>query len=266
MTTADLFKTCALAIADSQLIQKQGNKDKEFHFQNWFEKRLQDVNINFDVPGRNSYPDFTLVDSPEGYEIKGLAYPGREATYDSNSQVPKGKYRGRDIYYVFGRYPSKPDGDEYPVVDLVICHGNFLNAESAYEHKNKSAKGFGSYGDIMIRDRKMYVVPTPYSLADGLAHHITLILPQDVALNDESFKVVGQLERKETDEVLTDYTFDLLTNVLSVNKMPNSSAGQIHRFTAYRLKSGPDTPVIMRSLRQIVAELEESVGEDTDAD
>jgi len=38
---------------------------------------------------------------------------------------------------------------------LVICHGDFLNADHDYVHKNKSVKGFGTYGDILIRDRKM---------------------------------------------------------------------------------------------------------------
>jgi hypothetical protein len=38
-------------------------------------------------------------------------------------------------------------------------------------------RGFGSYGDILIRDRKMYVVPTPFALASNLAHYFTLIMP-----------------------------------------------------------------------------------------
>lgn len=49
---------------------------------------------------------------------------------------------------------------EYPILDLVICHGDFLNADHAYVHENKSFRGFGTYGDILVRDRKMYVTPT----------------------------------------------------------------------------------------------------------
>ena len=45
--------------------------------------------------------------------------------------------------------------------------------------KIKTSKGFGSYGDILIRDRKMYVVPTPFHLVEGVAHRQTLILPAD---------------------------------------------------------------------------------------
>jgi hypothetical protein len=88
------------------------------------------MELNYDSPGRNTYPDFRLVRQTEGYELKGLAYPGRDASYDCNSQVPRGEHNGRSVYYVFGRYPKKPDGDTYPVLDLVICHGSFLNADS----------------------------------------------------------------------------------------------------------------------------------------
>jgi hypothetical protein len=102
---------------------------------------------------------------------RGLAYPGREVNYDSNSQVPSGSHNGRTIFYVFGRYPAEPDGDSFPVLDLVICHGDFLNADHEYAHKNKNVKGFGSYGDIMIRDRKMYVAPS--SEASSSEHSCT---------------------------------------------------------------------------------------------
>ena len=140
---------------------------------------LKETRLNYELGGRNSYPDFRLVAATEGYEIKGLAYPGRDASFDSNSQVPSGLHNGRTIFYVFGRYPKKSDGDTYPVTDLVICHGDFLNADHDYVHKNKSVRAFGSYGDILIRDRKMYVAPTPFHLVEGVAHHHTLILPAD---------------------------------------------------------------------------------------
>ena len=164
---------------------KSNAQDKEFHFQNWFEKRIKAIGLNFDRPGRNTYPDFHLVNFPEGYEVKGLAWPGRERDYDSNSQVPTGKHNGRAIFYVFGRYPadlaeyppSRSGSQKYPVVDLVFCHGDFLNADHKYMHKNKSVKGFGTYGDIMIRDRKMYVAPTPFALTEvttGVDHGFSI--------------------------------------------------------------------------------------------
>lgn len=164
---SSVFKKCVSAIRANLLIEREVPKDKEFHFQNWFKSRLNDLGENYDEPGRNTYPDFKLVRHTEGYELKGLAYPGRHADYDCNSQLPCGEHNGRQVYYVFGRYPAQPDGNCYPVIDLVVCHGSFLNADNTYEHKNESFRGFGSYGDILVRDRKMYVAPTPFALADG---------------------------------------------------------------------------------------------------
>ena len=161
--SVDVFLAADIAVRKGVLIHRASRKDKEFHFQDWFRERLDGLGVQYDAPARNSYPDFRLVQPAEGYEIKGLAYPGREATYDSNSQVPTGLHNGRNVFYFFGRYPGDPDSDDFPVIDFVLCHGDFLNADHTYVHHNKSIRGFGSYGDIMIRDRKMYVAPTPYA-------------------------------------------------------------------------------------------------------
>jgi hypothetical protein len=176
-----------------------------------------------------------------------LAYPGRWLNYDSNSQVPTGFHNGRSIYYVFGRYPKQPDGNTYPVLDLVICHGDFLNADHTYIHENKAIHRFGSYGDIIIRDRKMYVAPTPYGLLNGAAHHQTLILPSDVTV-PEGYKEVGSIVRKEVEELIIKYSFDLLNNELSPERVSNPNAGREHTFRALRLVSGLDTPVTLRSM------------------
>ena len=255
-----VYKKCVEAINKKQFIKRESSNDKEFHFQNWFIKRLDEAKLNYDNPGRNSYPDFTLVDYTDGFELKGLAYPGRVNDYDSNSQVPKGILNGRSIYYVFGRYPSKPDGNEFPVLDLVICHGSFLNADSAYVHKNKSAKGFGSYGDIMIRDRKMYVAPTPFSLVDGLAHQLTLIVPEsekESLASDAELVQVGELTRVETSELLVSYSFDLTNNDLNVKKVPNPTSGKEHKFIALRMVNSPSSPIKMRNLEEVIESLDD---------
>lgn len=179
--------------------------------------------------------------------MKGLAYPGRDASFDSNSQAPTGFHNGRTIYYVFGRYPKKPDGNEYPVIDLVLCHGDFLNADHDYVHKNKSVKGFGSYGDIMIRDRKMYVVPTPFHLVAGVAHHRTLILPADVKASKDCFEV-GMLTRVESTEVVIAYSFDLKSNELGPRKVSNPNAGKGHHFHAWRFKGESTDSVSMQRI------------------
>ena len=232
-----------------KLIRREGRRDKEFHFQNWFKERLESVGLNFDTPGRNAYPDFRLVKFAEGFELKGLAYPGRKANYDCNSQPPCGEHNGRQVYYVFGRYPKEPDGDEYPVLDLVICHGSFLNADNTYVHKNKSFRGFGSYGDIMVRDRKMYVAPTPYALAKGTAHNRTLILPEEHAVDDDLVKV-GRLTRREVDQIVVVYSFDLRTNEMTTTEVPNPNAGRRHVFVAHRVAQDQPTPVSLRARKK----------------
>jgi len=254
----DIFKQCVQAINGKDFIVREGRADKEYHFQNWFQKRLEALPVDFDIPGRNSYPDYRLVHDPEGYELKGLAYPGREATYDSNSQVPRGEHSGRKIFYVFGRYPAKPDGNMYPVTDLVLCHGSFLNADNEYIHRNKSVRGFGSYGDIMIRDRKMYVAPTPFALAQGTAHHATMILPAD-HLVEPSLVEVGVLQRREVDDLVVAYDFDLRTNELSIKTVPNPNAGRLHDFKAYRVIGDPQDAVSLRAPAEILDDLTATV-------
>lgn len=224
------------------MIEREGRNDKEFHFQNWFESRLKDLALNYDSPGRNTYPDFRLVKYTEGFELKGLAYPGRAASYDSNSQVPCGEHNGRQVWYVFGRYPKHPDGNEYPVLDLVICHGSFLNADNEYVHKNKSFRGFGSYGDILVRDRKMYVAPTPFALAEGTAHHCTLIAPTAYPVDGELVEV-GDLVRREVDKFVAAYSFDLRNNEIVTDLIENPHAGREHHFKAYRMKGDSTDPV-----------------------
>jgi hypothetical protein len=263
-TCFDVFEQCVQAVQAGDLIELESAKDKEFHFQNWFKKRIEKLGIHFEGSGRNTYPDFSLVEYTEGYEIKGLAWPGRERDYDSNSQVPTGHHNGRQIYYVFGRYPVdltpyavQTNGRrQYPVVDLVICHGDFLNSDHDYVHKNRSVKGFGTYGDIMIRDRKMYVAPTPFALTEGTTGLMTLIVPEGVA-SDERFVEVGRLTRIEAESLVVGYSFDLRTNELKAEKVPNPRKGTEHRFVAYRLKSQAGKPVLMLSRAAILETVKE---------
>ena len=257
MKAAEIFRECVEATRKGDLIVREGRNDKEFHFQSWFDRRLVALRINYDSPGRNSYPDFRLVNSPEGFELKGLAYPGRDASYDCNSQVPRGQHNGRAVFYVFGRYPKEPDGNSFPLLDLVICHGSFLNADNSYKHKNRSFRGFGSYGDILVRDRKMYVAPTPYALADGTAHHRTLILPSSEEPGRD-FVCVGNLLRREVDDVVIAYQFNLMGNTLTTRTKPNPTAGREHSFKAWRLEGDPAGKVTLRSKAAVLHELQEA--------
>ena len=238
----DIFAQCDHAVRRGQLIHRTNRVDKEFHFQDWFQARLDEIQVTYDPPARNSYPDFRLVHSPIGYEVKALAYPGRKSTYDANSQMPTGLHNGRTVYYVFGRYPKDPDGDDYPVIDLVLFHGDFLNANHEYVHENKHITGFGSYRDVMIRDRKMYVAPTPFALTEGTAGQRTLILPSEAEV-DSRLERCGELVRVETDRLLVGYNADLRENTLSPQYIDNPSAGLEHNFVAYRA-AGTNGPTV----------------------
>lgn len=251
-----VFNACAAAIRERRLITRESRQDKEFHFQNWLRARLDATGLKHEQGGRNTYPDFRIVAVTEGYEVKGLAYPGRELNYDCNSQAPSGEHNGRTIYYVFGRYPEKPDGDRYPVLDLVLCHGDFLNARHDYIHKNRSVRGFGSYGDILIRDRKMYVAPTPFGLADDVAHHVTLILPATVE-PAKGLILVGELTRREAAHLVVGYRFDLRTNELAAETVPNPGGGMEHRFRAWRARGDEIATVTLRSPRAIETRTED---------
>ncbi len=249
MTVIDIFIQCDTAIRRGQLVRRTSRQDKEFHFQNWFQDRLDEVPVLYDPPTRNSYPDFRLVHTAEGYEVKGLGYPGRVANYDANSQMPTGLHNGRTIYYLFGRYPSDTDEEDYPVIDLVLFHGDFLNATHNYVHQNKHINGFGSYGDVMIRDRKMYVAPTPFALTDGTAGQRTLILPCDLDV-DTRLEASGELSRVETDQLLVGYEADLEQNAVHPRYVDNPSAGREHKFVAYRIAGTNGPNVTMRGQSQ----------------
>jgi hypothetical protein len=250
-----LFLEFERARSEGDLIRKVSASDKEYHFQNWVEERLKASALQFDEVGRNTYPDFRLVQSPLGFEVKGLAYPGRTANYDSNSQMPSGSHNGRDIYYVFGRYPKDiATESSYPVLDLVLCHGSFLNADSDYVHENKSVREFGSYGDILIRDRKMYVVPTPFALVEGTAGLGTLIVPEQMEVGAQELVRVGDLTRREVTDLVRSYEFDLETNEMITHTTPNPNAGREHKFAAYRVRGhGEGKPIRLTKPKYITS-------------
>lgn len=238
----DLFVECERAIAAGVLITRESARDKEFAAQTWIEDRLKDAGIPFTASGRNTYPDFPFDDpADEGVEVKSLAFPGRDASYDANSQPPSGVHDEREIYYAFVRYP-KGAGLDYPVHDLVICHGDLLNPMRDYEHENKNIPNFGGYADIMIRDRKMYVVRTPYALLEGIAGERTLILPEGHPEPD-GLHAAGTFSRTEADEYAVGYSFDLRTNDMTVQTEANPTGGTVHTFQAFR--SEPDGPEVI---------------------
>lgn len=111
--------------------------------------------------------------------------------------------------------------------------------------------------------RKMYVVPTPFKLAEGLAHYQTLILPSHVN-TDAHFFEVGELTRTEAPELIVGYSFDLQTNEITPQKVPNPQAGMQHTFRAWRIKGQSTIPVHMRNMQQITLNFEAQEDENVD--
>ncbi len=245
----ELFLFCEEAVARGVLIERTSRREKEFAVQHWVRDRLDETGIGYVESGRNVYPDFLLEGEPlEGFEVKGLAYPGREADFDANSAAPAGEHKGRTIYYVFVRYPDTEE-NRYAVSDLVLCHGDVMNPTRGYVHKNRSFRTFGGYGDIMIRDRKMYVVRTPYDLAEGLVGQRTLIVPAGERVPDELVKV-GEFTRVEADKVAVGYTFDLTTNEIKAIEKANPTAGKRQTFAAYRARGARRGPEVQLAARE----------------
>ena len=50
----DVFQKCVEAVQQGELIESVSAKDKEFHFQNWFQKRLESLGLFFEASGRNT--------------------------------------------------------------------------------------------------------------------------------------------------------------------------------------------------------------------
>ncbi|MEU6310078.1 hypothetical protein [Streptomyces sp. NPDC047014] len=252
VTVVSVFLSCYEAMQRGELIHRRSRRDKEFHFQDWVGERITETGLLWEETKRNKYPDYIMIDYLEGYEVKGLEAPGRQADFDCNSQLATGRHGDRSVYYIFGRYPKEFEGDQFPVLDLVICHGDFLNAHHHYVHKNDSFRDFGSYGDILVRDRKMYVAPTPYALVDGLASHCTLIAPSEDAFTGvDGLREVGSLVRTEADRIAAEYTFDFRDNSLRTVLTGNPTAGSVRTFTAYRAASDPAGSVAMKGVRRL---------------
>ncbi len=60
---------------------------------------------------------------------------------------------------------------------------------------------------------------------------------------DDRLKSVGELERVESDRILTSYTFDLTNHVLSSQFIDNPNRDKLYTFIAYRVKDSDSSPV-----------------------
>ena len=98
----------------------------------------------------------------------------------------------------------------------------------------------------LFQNRKMYVAPTPFGVVDGVAHQSTLIIPAGIAA-PKGMVCVGDIVRRETAQLIVGYRFDLRTNTLTAETVPNPGADREHAFRAWRLAGEPDEPVRLQA-------------------
>jgi hypothetical protein len=230
----NILSQCETAVAN-KLTTFRSSNDKEFHFQNWVYDRILDAGYTSSAVGRNTYPDFPIDNELEAYEVKGITAGSREKDFDSNSALPSGEHAGKRVYYVFGRYENVVQGAETPrVLDLVLVDGAFINVGSPFIASNKSLRVLGSFGDILLRDRKMYAPYTPYKWLTGLRDSVTLITRAGEKPSIAEYHEVGRFERVESEKVLVGYRADLRANTLIGEFEDNPNGGKSHEFVAYR--------------------------------
>ncbi len=214
--------------------------DKEYFAQDWFQARLRSAGLDFCVEGRNSYPDYWVSrgDVVEGYEVKSLAFAGGRPArkdIDFNSTIPSGRKAGRDIFIVFFLYTGSGISPR-SVHTISVVHGDLVNADHAIadEHLNVQIKEFGSFADGFIRNRKMYVFPTPVSLDPGGLGRCRLVVPEAWELTQRGLRHVGTMERKIAPQAVESYTIRLRgRGQAEVSKVPVAGAGNLLRFRIY---------------------------------
>jgi hypothetical protein len=229
--------------------------DKEFHFQRWVESRIREA--GFDVPetGRVSYPDFPIVGLDEAYEVKGITSGSRERDFDCNSTLPEGVHQGHQMLYLFGRYEGPAAGERPRVLDLAIVHGTLLNAGGSTLPRNSSFRGLGSYGDVLLRARKMFVAFTPYGLLSNLRDHCTLVLPVGWEEPPTGFECVGEITRHRVPEQVVGYAEDFVSGTLTPVTAAHDLGVTDHVFKVWRVAGdGTDTVELVMPATQALSQ------------
>ena len=156
----DVFWACADAMTRVVLMDRT-KADKEFHFQRWFEARLTEAGIAFDNLGRNSYPDYVLPTTPEGYEVKGLAYPGREQSFDCNRY----EFTARNPWKQGIFWGSVVDKTTKTVIKLAMAFKNPLFSSNSGRElvPTTSGRWFMSSADTRAGKMGEALIPSPTS-------------------------------------------------------------------------------------------------------
>ncbi len=222
-----LFRSYAHARAARIPAVKRSADDKEYFVQDWVAARSAEAGCRVEARGRNSYPDFwmSLDGSTIGNEVKSLAHraTGRAARtdVDFNSTPPRPVAEGQDCFLTFVLYRHVSLDNPLEAIVTTICLADMavMNADADFVPLNLSVKGFGSYGDGIIRNRRMYRFRHPVTVLDEAGLDIrdqpTLILPagslrEEDALAD-GLVSLGAIERPPASQLLVSYLVDVKT-------------------------------------------------------
>lgn len=238
MSPEELFAKCAAM--GSLPMQPRSASDKEYFAQDWIALQLDELGWTYSISGRNTYPDFWVGEEGQdqrfGVEVKSLGFVKKPARkdFDTNSTIPGGEKEGRPVYTAFFLYTGA-GADPRHIHSLCMLHGDFLNAERDFIHENKAVKGFGSYGDAFIRDRKMYVFKTPFTILPDLVGKLTLVVPAGSSLTPTTptLQRMTSIERTFVRERVKGYRADLVRNVVSPEMERAPRAREILSFEVY---------------------------------
>ncbi|MEI4619840.1 hypothetical protein [Bacillus cereus] len=118
--------------------------------------------------GKNDHPDYVIHNV--GFELKSLKTKGQ---IQFNSTIPCGGFKHGDLegecYYVVARYTTERNYGY--LADYSVVDGDYFNHDRnwAFSHMNSQESGFGTYGDGVVRYRKMYQFPSPHKSIEGIS-------------------------------------------------------------------------------------------------
>lgn len=236
-----IFLEMANAIKQGRSMLPRSANDKEYFAQDWFSDRVKATGLEAMQQGRNSYPDFWVSDVhiTEGYEIKSLSFAnGRPARrdIDFNSTIPSGKKGDNECFLVFFLYTGSGSNPR-PVHTVSLVHGDLINSDHALAdaHINVSITQFGSYGNGFIRNRKMYVLPTPITIDPTGIGKVRLITPQNWNIQHSQLTNVGKITMRVADESISQYTIDMLGGKPVTEMKKNVNAGEEKHFDVFEV-------------------------------
>jgi hypothetical protein len=137
MTAHTIFQQCVEAIRQGVLIERESAQTKS-SISKIVSRSTHRDRLNFEARRPKFLSRFSNGATTEGYEIKGLLIPAAMLRSIQTVRFLQALIMGEVFTMCLADTRRKPDGNRYPVLDLVICHGAFLNADHEYVHKTST--------------------------------------------------------------------------------------------------------------------------------